>query len=527
MCQMYVLEKNIVIPRPFWDAIEDYNPHGVGIYNICRNEIKKFVAGKTEEAWLYVNEHKADRLVVHHRLATSGAKSEAQLHGWLLENGHVFFHNGIMSTYRGTLALSDTQEFVAEWTDARRHHIMRYLEECETSSRFILVDSQTGEIHIPKCATWNPVFIKEINTTIKFSNSYAFNYGMLPASYNRWTSSKGVAKTRDGSYTTKKPDSALDRVARGSVYYEGKVVYDAQRKLYVGAHNDLYQIFINTTPYNGKDRYYIPSVMRFGEKVYFPYESEDPTKVTDAPYLTAADGNCILMSDVMNAPDKYAAYEYIALAIGYAKLDMDVMTAAKAIRSYEIQVGNKKGVRVWLVDYLKTFAAALRDHKAFTAVEVADGLAKTWEEFLWGKASYIKAPIKTIQKRLASVLWKASPKPVKPVKQTKPATSANTYSAKINNVEYDWDKDKKNLVPRVVEDLIDDDVVLDEAAEVAKNYVQTYGKDALHTAYADNLSEEVLIEIADLETDSIQVMAEVYGITVMEVYDVIDYPESY
>ena len=92
MCMLYVKEAGIVIPRVFCDSIWAANREGMGMYNIDKDEIVK--TEDYEEAWRYVNDHKQHKIVCHHRLATSGAKTIDQLHGWDMDNGFVLFHNG-------------------------------------------------------------------------------------------------------------------------------------------------------------------------------------------------------------------------------------------------------------------------------------------------------------------------------------------------------------------------------------------------------------------------------------------------
>ena len=153
MCMLYVKEPNVVLPKLFWDAINASNREGLGLYNITKGELIK--TQNYQEGWDYINQHKADKMVVHHILATSGPKTLEQLHGWDMENGYIFFHNGVMRTYNGTKTMSDTQEFVEEWKGVPLKPMLKYLEETESSSRFLLVHKETGEIVVPDCAKWN------------------------------------------------------------------------------------------------------------------------------------------------------------------------------------------------------------------------------------------------------------------------------------------------------------------------------------------------------------------------------------
>ena len=55
---------------------------------------------------------------------------------------------------------------------------MQYLEKYERSSRFLIVDKKTNEVHKPACASWNDITLID-GYEVRFSNSYAIDYDLL------------------------------------------------------------------------------------------------------------------------------------------------------------------------------------------------------------------------------------------------------------------------------------------------------------------------------------------------------------
>ena len=91
-------------------------------------------------------------LIVHYRFGTSGKSKIDQLHGFdIIDNKYSLFHNGVLSSFKGTDELSDTQNLVDYFNknNYELYEVLQYLEKYEKSSRFLIVDKRTNEIHKP------------------------------------------------------------------------------------------------------------------------------------------------------------------------------------------------------------------------------------------------------------------------------------------------------------------------------------------------------------------------------------------
>ena len=412
MCMLYVKEPNVVLPKPFWDAINASNREGLGLYNITKSELIK--TQNYQEGWDYINQHKADKMVVHHRLATSGPKTLEQLHGWDMENGYIFFHNGVMRTYNGTKTMSDTQEFVEEWKGVPLKPMLKYLEETESSSRFLLVHKETGEIVVPDCAKWNPVFIHEIGQTVNFSNDYAMSYHMLPPAYSRWggydddwgstySIPKKTRTTRAGMKTTKRVESVFDKtlstIKGKTVELKGGLTYDSKKEMHVHAESGLEFI---TYPKigTGGPIYQLPDIARITgtDKFVFGVDlleaAANPTRAV--PFIDSSYAELILMNDVMTCDSADIAKAFIRLARQRLASKQEVGKSAslhKYIRAYELRIGYREGSELSLVQFLMMACKAEQtaNKQIFTDVDemtVAAALVEALAEELTKSAGF-------------------------------------------------------------------------------------------------------------------------------------------
>lgn len=204
MCMLYVKPENFTMPQEYLDSLKRRNNDGLAIYNKATNSVFKTLDYKA--GYEYMANNHNNELVVHFRFGTSGKKSMDQLHGFSVCNDEYFlFHNGVLSTVSGNAkeGLSDTQVLVHIFRDEPVDRLVTYLEKHETGSRFLLVNKETQEYIIPKCAKWSGD--STINGThIIFSNSYAIDGkyldGYKPSTYPRNTwSSKNNSSTNDYS----------------------------------------------------------------------------------------------------------------------------------------------------------------------------------------------------------------------------------------------------------------------------------------------------------------------------------------
>lgn len=383
MCMLYVKEAGIVIPRVFWDSICAANREGMGMFNIDKNEIVK--TEDYEEAWRYVNDNKQDKIVCHHRLATSGAKTIDQLHGWDMDNGYVFFHNGVLKTYRGTATMSDTQQFVEEWKGAPVKAMVRYLEAMEKSSRFLLIHRESGEIIKPDCARWNPVYIHELGKTVEWSNDYAFKYNMLPPAYSRWsgydddwsygggntryfnssTTAKKQRTTRSGAKTTKRVESVFEQSLKvndaESIELKGVTVFDAKKNVHVN--QDLGLEFLSEPKKitGATNLYRMPDIARLiGTTSYVLGRDLIQATKDDKHEIVLFDNeyaDVITMNDLMQCGSADIAKAFVRIArtsneIKATNKECKNTALYKYIRSYELRIGFREGYELTLAQFL-------------------------------------------------------------------------------------------------------------------------------------------------------------------------------
>ena len=388
MCMLYVKEAGIVIPRVFWDSICAANREGMGMYNIDKDEIVK--TEDYEEAWRYVNDNKQDKIVCHHRLATSGAKTIDQLHGWDMGNSWVFFHNGVLKTYRGTATMSDTQQFVEEWMGAPVKAMVRYLETMEKSSRFLLINRKTGEIIRPDCARWNPVYIHELGKTVEWSNDYAFKYNMLPPAYSRWSgydddwsygggntryfnSSNSVKKqrtTRSGAKTTKRVESIFEQSLKAndaeSIELKGVTAFDAKKNTHVNHDLGLELLSEPKKVVGTANLYRMPDIARLIGTSSYVLGSDLVAAVKDDKHQVVLFDNTfadmIVMNDVMTCGSADIGKAFVRIArtsdeIGYTNKEVKNTALYKYIRSYELRIGHRAECKLTLAQFLSMACA--------------------------------------------------------------------------------------------------------------------------------------------------------------------------
>ena len=383
MCMLYVKEAGIVIPRVFWDSICAANREGMGMFNIDKNEIVK--TEDYEEAWRYVNDNKQDKIVCHHRLATSGAKTIDQLHGWDMDNGFVLFHNGVLKTYRGTATMSDTQEFVEEWKGAPVKAMVRYLEAMEKSSRFLLIHRESGEIIKPDCARWNPVYIHELGKTVEWSNDYAFKYNMLPPAYSRWSgydddwsygggnsryfsSSNAVKKqrtTRSGAKTTKRVESIFEQSIKKndaeSIELKGVTAFDAKKNTHVNRDLGLEFLSEPKKVVGTTNLYRMPDIARLIGTSSYVLGSDLVAATKDDEHQVILFDNTfadmIIMNDVMTCGSADIGKAFVRIArtsdeIKFTSKEVKNTALYKYIRSYELRIGHRAECKLTLAQFL-------------------------------------------------------------------------------------------------------------------------------------------------------------------------------
>lgn len=429
MCQIWIKASGVTLPRVFWDAINSSNREGLGLYNIDKDEI--FKTEDYEAAWEYINAHKQDKMVVHHRLATSGAKTLDQLHGWDMGNGYVFFHNGVLRTYSGTKTTSDTQEMVEEWHGAPIKAFVRYLESMERSSRFVLIHRETGEIIRPDCATWNPIVISELgNKEVLFSNDYAFNYSLLPPQYSRWSgydnawkrNGHGAAETISGSKASFSPKSVFEHKECYEVI-EGKAadwVYNSTRHTYVNAALGM-ESFIKPIEDSYIEGVMMPDIVRLtktGEYVMHHAVLSSAASGEPLEVLPRNHVDSVTMNALLSCGSQEVAMAYIRMARKHQMNkdltewhNKDLLTY---IRSYELRVGNRVDIDFMLYEFLHilmTFNSASvikGDEMRMAAIfsnAVAQEIGKPYEYF----KSLVKRVHNAVQAELDAQVKKTYP----------------------------------------------------------------------------------------------------------------------
>ena len=179
MCMLFIKPKSLVLPAKYHDSLWDKNSDGMSVWNKQKKSLFKTLCKK--EAYDYLVQNAESELVIHYRYGTSGKTTLAQLHGFdIIDNNYLLFHNGVLSSFKGTGDLSDTQNLVYYFNENGYdlYEVIDYLEKYERSSRFLIVDKRTNEIHKPKCSRWNDVTLINGYEVI-FSNSYAIDHDLL------------------------------------------------------------------------------------------------------------------------------------------------------------------------------------------------------------------------------------------------------------------------------------------------------------------------------------------------------------
>ena len=179
MCMLFIKPKNLILPLNYHESLWQKNSDGLSVWNKSTKTLFKTLC--KNEAYNYLVQNAQSELIVHYRYGTSGKSTLDQLHGFdIIENKYSLFHNGVLSSFNGTVELSDTQNLVDYFNqnNYELYEVIKYLEKYERSSRFLIVDKRTNEIHKPACAKWNDITLID-GHEVRFSNSYAIDYDLL------------------------------------------------------------------------------------------------------------------------------------------------------------------------------------------------------------------------------------------------------------------------------------------------------------------------------------------------------------
>lgn len=176
MCMLFIKPENLALPENYIDNLWLNNSDGLSVLNTKTGKLFKTLDKKDAFKMLL---NAKDELICHFRYATSGDTDYHQLHGFnICKNEYLFFHNGVLSTFKGDSYLSDTQQIANYFSDKTIDFVIDYLETYEKSSRFLIYNKKTGEIIKPCCATWvGDVAVND--GYINFSNDYAIDYCLL------------------------------------------------------------------------------------------------------------------------------------------------------------------------------------------------------------------------------------------------------------------------------------------------------------------------------------------------------------
>ena len=197
MCMLFVKPENFSLPKNYFDSLKSKNADGLAFYNKKTKSVFKTLDYKL--GWDYLEANRECEIVVHFRFGTSGENTVDQLHGFpVCNNEYLLFHNGILNSVDANEdeGLSDTQVLVHIFRDEPVERLVKYLEEHERTSRFLLVNTKDNEFIIPKCAKWNGDATID-GTHIIFSNSYAIDYRLLD-----WYTAPYVPKKSCGGFTS-------------------------------------------------------------------------------------------------------------------------------------------------------------------------------------------------------------------------------------------------------------------------------------------------------------------------------------
>lgn len=184
MCMLFIKPKNLVLPLNYHESLWKNNSDGMSVWNKSTKSLFKTLC--KNEAYSYLVNNAESELIVHYRFGTSGKNTLDQLHGFdVIENKYTFFHNGVLSSFKGDGEKSDTQNMIKYFNDQNfdLFEILGYLEKHEKNSRFLVLNKDTNEIHKPNCAKWNDITLID-GYEVRFSNSYAIDYNLL--GFDEW-----------------------------------------------------------------------------------------------------------------------------------------------------------------------------------------------------------------------------------------------------------------------------------------------------------------------------------------------------
>ena len=179
MCMLFIKPKNLILPLKYHESLWDKNSDGLSVWNKSTKTLFKTLC--KNEAYDYLVQNAQSELIVHYRFGTSGKSTLDQLHGFdIIDDNYVLFHNGILNSFKGNDEISDTQNLVDHLNEFNYelHEVIQNLEKYEKSSRFLIVDKRTNEVHKPDCAKWNDITLID-GYEVRFSNSYAIDYDLL------------------------------------------------------------------------------------------------------------------------------------------------------------------------------------------------------------------------------------------------------------------------------------------------------------------------------------------------------------
>ena len=187
MCMLFVKPADFSMNDDYFLSLWEHNPHGLSAYNLGDGQLFKTM--DCDVAYGYLLDNHESELVVHFRFATSGQKTIEQLHGFSICNDdYLLFHNGMLKGFAGNDLVSDTQELAIFFAKKSIDYVIDYLEMNEKTSRFLLVEKDTGKVIQPKCANWNNPTFFDCGKSITFSNSYAIDFELLKLNdeYDTW-----------------------------------------------------------------------------------------------------------------------------------------------------------------------------------------------------------------------------------------------------------------------------------------------------------------------------------------------------
>ena len=107
MCMLFIKPKNLILPANYHESLWSKNSDGLSVWNKSTKTLFKTLC--KNEAYNYLVQNALSELIVHYRFGTSGKSTTEQLHGFdIIDNKYALFHNGVLSSFSGTIELSDT-----------------------------------------------------------------------------------------------------------------------------------------------------------------------------------------------------------------------------------------------------------------------------------------------------------------------------------------------------------------------------------------------------------------------------------